>query len=95
MAVDTRAAAERTKALLMERLVAQPDKFKPERDEFAANGIKHAAWMLDCLIAGKIDGEPFSEGKANRWLGWAQCVVFCRNGASLDELRIINQDAKK
>jgi hypothetical protein len=41
--------------------------------------------LLTEIENGAVSGE-----KAHRWLGWAQAVICCRGGASLDELKRIN-----
>lgn len=50
----------------------------------------HLVSMYQRILEADNRGEPFSEGKLGRWLGWAQaCVVV--SGASLDEMKEINK----
>jgi hypothetical protein len=94
MAINVKLAAEKTKALLLLRLVAQVDKFKPEREPDMPSGLKHTAWMLERVAAGEVDGKAFSEARANRWLGWAQAMLYMRGGTNVDELKQINLEAR-
>lgn len=50
-----------------------------------ATTIEHLAAMLTSIETGSVSGE-----KAHRWLGWAQGVVCCRGGATLEEMKAVN-----
>jgi hypothetical protein len=46
----------------------------------------HLHWMLRQIIETEM-----SEGKANRWLGWAQCLCVWMGYAKLDRLKELNR----
>lgn len=50
-----------------------------------STSIEHVAAMLTSIESGAVSGE-----KAHRWLGWAQAVICCRGGATLEEFKSIN-----
>ena len=52
------------------------------------DGSKHMVFMLQEICKGEM-----SIGKANRWLGWAQCLMMIYNHASLAELKDVNRRA--
>jgi len=52
----------------------------------------HLIDML-CRVNDAIaEGEPFSEGKINLWLGYMQGVLVARGLLTLDEAKQINKD---
>jgi hypothetical protein len=51
-----------------------------------ATSSSHLYDMLDAIEQGTV-----TDNKAHRWLGWAQGVICCRGGASLDQLKEINK----
>ena len=51
-----------------------------------STSIEHLEEMLMAIETGMIDGE-----KAHRWLGWIQGVVVCRGGATLEEMKKVNE----
>lgn len=51
-----------------------------------ATTTEHLLDMINAIETEKVTGE-----KAHRWLGWIQGVVCCRGGASLEEMKEINQ----
>lgn len=53
-----------------------------------AVSVEYVAAMLTSIESGSVVGE-----KANRWLGWAQAVICCRGGATLEELKLVNYQA--
>lgn len=53
-----------------------------------ATSVEHLAAMLTSIETGSVSGE-----KAHRWLGWAQGVICCRGGATLEELKNSNLSA--
>jgi hypothetical protein len=53
-----------------------------------ATSLVHLVEMLD-----KIESEQVTGEKGHRWLGWAQAVICCRGGASLDEMKLVNYTA--
>jgi len=50
---------------------------------------RHMAFMLKEIVKGEM-----SVGKANRWLGWAQCLAMIYNHLSLEQLKQINRRAQ-
>jgi hypothetical protein len=50
-----------------------------------ATDTTHLLDMITAIEEGKVTGE-----KAHRWLGWIQGVVCCRGGATLEEMKEIN-----
>lgn len=52
----------------------------------------HCASMVRTMEKGisKESGEPFSEGKLNRWLGWIQACCVCNTNVTLEEMKQIN-----
>ena len=48
-------------------------------------GFSHAKWMLEEIAKGEM-----SDDKANRWLGYAQCILVVTKLASLEEVKNIN-----
>lgn len=51
----------------------------------------HLKDMFIRAQAGHEDGQPFSESKLGRWLGWMQCAIYSGGHATLDELKAINK----
>ena len=51
-----------------------------------ATSTKHLHEMLDAIEQGTVTGE-----KAHRWLGWAQGVICCCGGATLDQMKEANK----
>lgn len=49
-------------------------------------GLRHVKWMLEEIIKGEM-----SEGKANRWLGYAQGVYVSMCYSTLNEMKNINK----
>lgn len=52
----------------------------------------HLIEMLCRVNKAIAEGEPFSEGKVNRWLGYMQGVLVARGILTLDECKQINKD---
>lgn len=48
-------------------------------------GANHLHWMLK-----QISETEMSEGKANRWLGWAQCLATVQGYTSLEACKSLN-----
>ena len=63
----------------------------PKRQEDKAS-LEHAAWMLDEIIR---DPGDMMYGKANRFLGWAQAILYVHGIVTHEELRAINARAFK
>lgn len=63
-------------------------KHPVERDP-AGISYGHVLWMLEQAR----DDSSFSEGKANRWIGWVQALCCVWGYHSLDELKSLNQAA--
>lgn len=55
-------------------------------EQHPAYGLRHVEDMLAAIVKGKVTGD-----KAHRWLGWAQAVVCIGGGATLGELKKINE----
>lgn len=53
------------------------------------DGSAHMAWMLQEILKGEM-----SIGKANRWLGWAQCLAMVYNRLDLEQMKEINCAAR-
>jgi hypothetical protein len=53
------------------------------------DGSGHMAWMLEQIVKGDM-----SIGKANRWLGWAQCLAMIYGHITLDQSKNINRNAQ-
>lgn len=53
-----------------------------------ATTVAHVEEMLTAIESGVVCGE-----KGHRWLGWAQALICCRGGATLDELKQANFQA--
>jgi len=74
------------------------EKWAPERcpSDFGSNTpgmgcqLKHARWMIDTMVA-RMEADDVSEGKANRWLGFVQCLLWTSGICSLEELRSHNR----
>jgi hypothetical protein len=78
--MNTLAAMEETVALAYARGMATDMSGKSSTD------FSHIDHMLN-----KMRTESMSEGKINRWLGWAQACVVVSNIATLDEVKEINK----
>lgn len=52
------------------------------------DGSRHMAWMFQEVAKGYM-----SIGKANRWIGWAQCLAMVYNHLTLDQCKDINRRA--
>lgn len=73
-------------------------KWSPERcpADFGANmpgmgrQLKHARWMIDTMIA-RMEADDVSEGKAHRWLGFVQCLLWTSGLCSIADLRSHNR----
>jgi len=57
-------------------------------DEHPEYGKDHLRWMIEQVALRKITGE-----KAHRWIGWIQGCVCVGNGATLEEMKLINKKA--
>ncbi len=44
--------------------------------------LEHAAWMCTQVIENISDSK-----KANRWIGWVQCVMHMSQAFTIDEMR--------
>lgn len=44
--------------------------------------LEHAAWMCTQVIENMADSK-----KANRWIGWVQCVMHMNQAFTIDEMR--------
>lgn len=53
--------------------------------------LHHLEEMWQTVQKARTDGEPFSDGKLNRWLGWMQAVIVVCTNATLDEMKAINK----
>lgn len=53
----------------------------------SGKGICHAKWMLEEISKGGM-----SDGKANRWLGYAQGALVSMDVATLEEMKEINKE---
>lgn len=53
-----------------------------------STSIEYVAAMLTSIETGAVAGE-----KAHLWLGWAQAVICCRGGATLEEMKAVNHAA--
>lgn len=49
---------------------------------------QHIENMLNDIAEGNITGE-----KAHRWLGWAQCAIYCSSELPLEAFKEINHAA--
>lgn len=54
----------------------------------------HLLDMYNRIIAADAAGEPFSETKIGRWLGWAQACVVMNGGGDLEDMKEINKRHK-
>lgn len=54
----------------------------------------HLQSMYNRIIAADAAGEPFSETKIGRWLGWAQAAIVSQGGGNLNDMKEINQRHK-
>ena len=49
----------------------------------------HILYMLNEIVS-----DPFMKnGKANRWLGWAQAVICMNTKFSVEDMKLINRSA--
>ena len=51
----------------------------------------HLLDMYNRIIAADSIGEPFSETKIGRWLGWAQAAIVNGTELDLEDMKAINQ----
>lgn len=72
--------------LCLERLDPELLKFAQRHPD--GDGSRHMAFMFLEIAKGEM-----SIGKANRWLGWAQCLAMIYNRLTLDECKEINRSA--
>ncbi len=85
---QARSAAE----VLAHRIrVASPD-VKPARLP-DGKGLAHALFMLDSVASAQVDGRPMGEGKAMRWLGYAQAMLVYEGLGALDAMKETNRAA--
>ncbi len=89
-------ATLQTKALLTKRTHKSDQRSERMPDDFYrrpsyGEAIHHAFWMLDQLEEFVFD--PNKQGKANRWLGFIQGIMFVVKVASIPELKNINKVA--
>ena len=54
-------------------------------------GLAHLWSMVDRVQEAKESGNPFSDSKLGRWLGWAQCAVVFSGISTLDEMKELNK----
>lgn len=54
----------------------------------AGDGSRHMVYMLQEVAKGDM-----SAGKANRWLGWAQCLAMIYGHLMLEQCKEINRRA--
>jgi hypothetical protein len=54
----------------------------------------HLQYMYAKIIEADAAGEPFSEPKIGRWLGWAQAAVVANGGGDLADMKEINMRHK-
>lgn len=54
----------------------------------------HLLEMYNKILEADALGEPFSETKIGRWLGWAQAAVVCNGGGDLQGMKDINMRHK-
>jgi hypothetical protein len=48
--------------------------------------VKHARWMLDEMIR-RIEADQVSASKANRWLGFVQCIFWVNGLHTIGEMK--------
>lgn len=65
-----------------------PELFDVACSNPEGDGSRHMAFMFQEIAKGEM-----SIGKANRWLGWAQCLAMIYNHLSLDQCKHINRRA--
>jgi hypothetical protein len=51
------------------------------------DGSRHMAWMVLEIV-----NTPMSIGKANRWLGWAQCLGMIYKHVTLEQCKEMNKE---
>ena len=68
-------------------IIAANLEMAPERSP-SGQGREHAKWLLTGIESGYIESE-----KANRWLGYAQCILVYENALTLHECKQINKDS--
>lgn len=56
-------------------------------------GLAHALYMLDCVAQASVDDKPMGEGKAMRWLGYAQAMLVYEGCDALDAMKETNRAA--
>ena len=57
-----------------------------------ADAMRHAHWM--CVELARMALDPANRDKVNRWLGFAQGVLWVTGLYSIDEMREHNRDPK-
>lgn len=84
----------RTQQMLLDTRALVHEGYAPVRassDRLArpsgGSRVEHALWMIDEALT----LPPEKEGKASRWLGFAQGVLWSCHIATIDELREINR----
>lgn len=61
--------------------------------EFEITGVDfiHLVSMYDRIVGADVIGEPFSDAKIGRWLGYMQGVLVANGACSLDQVKEINR----
>lgn len=72
------------------RWIDQQDQDENDLFPGAESQLRHARWMTGYILAGLGDG-TMSEGKAFRWLGFLQGVLWSRAIFTLEELKSHNR----
>lgn len=88
--MDMLSAAKETIREWEKQIMAKTDSKVSNKNEVS---FGHCASMIRQMERGvsKESGEPFSEGKMGRWLGWIQACAVINSGLSLEEMKEINK----
>lgn len=74
--------------LTLRKLEITVDDLPDAEQDKSGTSIGHARWMLERLTHRRVH---FSATKANRWLGWAQCLLAVHCIMTLEDAKRINE----
>lgn len=62
--------------------------------DYSELDFDHLQDMYTRILAADASGEPMSETKIGRWLGWAQAAIVANGGGDLTVMKEINMRHK-